>query len=439
MTDERSKTSTSGIGERVRRLRRARGLTQAQVAGDVMTPPYLSLIEAGKREPSSEIIDHLARVLDVDPRELATGRPAGLQADLELRLQRARLDLHQGRTGDAETAVQAVVDEARAADLPRVLARSLTVLASTRRNSGDVPGARALLEEALSVWRDQPTHLRFETVANFAVLLLATGEARYAVHVLESYLLELDRAGLADPVARMRIHSALVACFRELGMRREANAAVETALKLAPRVDDPEHLACMNMNVAVVLQDQGRHDDALDVLRRAEEYFHDLDWSLSVARSRWNRGVVAADKGRYEEARESLTAALDALGQAGAPMQQRANLLNEMGRLERLAGDTDRAIPLLRRARADLSPVDAVDQGINARELGLCLAVTDPEAATAELRRAAEHFAAAGHRHERAATLQDLGHLYRTRGMLDEAVAALDEGLQLSLEAEGPR
>lgn len=402
-----------------------------------MTSPYLSLIESGQREPSSEILDHLARVLGADAHELATGKPAGLEADLELRVQQARLDLHQGKRDPAERKAGAVLEQARDAGLGRVHARALTVLASIRKAANDFDGARSLLEEALTVWRDQPVHLKFETIANYGVLLQGIGESRYAIHVLESYLLELDQAGLPDPMARMRVHSALVPCYRGLGMRRQANAAAETALRLGPRVEDPEQIACMNQNVAISLQDQGRHDEALEVLRRAEDLYQSLDWALPVAWSRWNRGIVAGDKGDFDEARSSLQGAVEELERIGGPPSDKAIVWTELARVERLAGNVERAIELLRRARPLIAADEVAESAMNARELGLCLASSDPDAAVAELRRAVDLYAAADNPRERAEALLHLGELYKQRGEMEKAVHALGEGLRASLEVDG--
>jgi tetratricopeptide (TPR) repeat protein len=420
----------------VRAARRKRGLTQAQVAGEVMAPSYLSLIESGQRDPSPDVLAHLARILDLDEQELATGRPAGLQAELELRLQQARIDLHQGRRDVATETARFVGEEAQAADLSRLHARALTVLAGCLRESGDIDAARELLEQSLQVWSQHPPHLRFETVANHAIMLLYFGEARFAAHLLETYLLELDEAGLPDPLARMRTYSALVACYRELGMRRESNAAAESALRLAPRVEDAEQIACMSRNVSVSLLDQGRHEDALEVLRRAEDVYQELDWSRSIASTRWNRGMVAGAKGDFDQARACFEEALAELERAGTAAGERAGLINELARVERFAGNTERAIELLRQVRPDIPVDESGSRAMNHHELGLCLIASDLGAAESELTQAAELYELAGNRRDKAQALLDLGNLYREQGKSDEAAAALEAGLRASLEAD---
>jgi len=54
-------------GERIRGLRREKGLTQSQLAGDVITRNMLSQIENGQAQPSMRTLEHLASVLGVTP------------------------------------------------------------------------------------------------------------------------------------------------------------------------------------------------------------------------------------------------------------------------------------------------------------------------------------------------------------------------------------
>ena len=48
------------FGERLRQLRRAAGLSQTQLAGEDLSPSYVSLLETGKRQPSPDVVQTLA-------------------------------------------------------------------------------------------------------------------------------------------------------------------------------------------------------------------------------------------------------------------------------------------------------------------------------------------------------------------------------------------
>ena len=61
------------LGERLRQLRVAAGLTQSELAGERFSKEYVSQIERGKTRPTSETIEWLAVRLGVDAGFLANG------------------------------------------------------------------------------------------------------------------------------------------------------------------------------------------------------------------------------------------------------------------------------------------------------------------------------------------------------------------------------
>src|ERR687886_2377031 len=69
------RTTSSGnrLGERLRQLRVAAGMTQTDLAGDRFSKEYVSQIERGKTRPTAETIEWLAVRLGVDAGFLANG------------------------------------------------------------------------------------------------------------------------------------------------------------------------------------------------------------------------------------------------------------------------------------------------------------------------------------------------------------------------------
>ena len=82
---------TVTLGQRVRHLRRARGLTLAQLAARVGgASSALSMIENGRREPRLSLLQSLAAALDVPLEELLRPEPPSRRASLEIALDRAQ-------------------------------------------------------------------------------------------------------------------------------------------------------------------------------------------------------------------------------------------------------------------------------------------------------------------------------------------------------------
>ncbi|HEX4829503.1 MAG TPA: helix-turn-helix domain-containing protein [Trebonia sp.] len=98
MKDSRKLVETSGpdlatLGQRVRHLRRARGLTLAELGNRIgCAPSVLSLLENGKREPRLSMIEQLAQALGVPVAELLKKQPPSRRAQLEIALEIAQRD-----------------------------------------------------------------------------------------------------------------------------------------------------------------------------------------------------------------------------------------------------------------------------------------------------------------------------------------------------------
>src|SRR5919198_424287 len=73
------------LGERLRQLRVAAGLTQTDLAGDRFSKEYVSQIERGKTRPTPDTIDWLAARLGVDAAFLATGVGTEIRNRVEAR------------------------------------------------------------------------------------------------------------------------------------------------------------------------------------------------------------------------------------------------------------------------------------------------------------------------------------------------------------------
>ena len=81
------------FGRRLRHLRRARGLTLAELGARVnRAPSALSMLENGRREPRLSMLNALAEALDVPSGELLRPDPPSRRARLEIAIEQAQRD-----------------------------------------------------------------------------------------------------------------------------------------------------------------------------------------------------------------------------------------------------------------------------------------------------------------------------------------------------------
>src|SRR5919204_4542511 len=87
------------VGARIRSLRTAKGMTQAQLADPLYTKAYISMLESGRTRASMKALEHIAGVLGVKPSDLLGGTPS--PSTPQYSLLEARRLAEQGRARDA--------------------------------------------------------------------------------------------------------------------------------------------------------------------------------------------------------------------------------------------------------------------------------------------------------------------------------------------------
>src|SRR5918912_2768611 len=101
------------IGQRVKRLRTERGLSQRELSGPGVSYAYISRIENDDRKPSEKAARHLAVKLGVTADYIETGRTVPAADERELRATDAELVLRlYGHLGAAEDTFRSLHDYA---------------------------------------------------------------------------------------------------------------------------------------------------------------------------------------------------------------------------------------------------------------------------------------------------------------------------------------
>ncbi len=179
------------VGRRLRELRLAAGLTQAELAGRRFSHAYVSVLEAGRREPSRAAVDYFAQRLGVAVEELWSEKGASWALEMAEDLRADGLHA-EGRTLLEKTLANLERDRELH---PRVLVVLRGELA--RVEMGDDPAAAAAhLEKCLQLAGDDDSMLaeRAEAHAGLGELLVRDGntvEALDRFRTSTSLLLEL--------------------------------------------------------------------------------------------------------------------------------------------------------------------------------------------------------------------------------------------------------
>jgi tetratricopeptide (TPR) repeat protein len=303
--------SGSRLGERLRQLRVAAGMTQTELAGKRFSKEYVSQIERGKTRPTRETIEWLAFRLGVDAQFLEHGVSADQRGRVEAMLARAealgqahRYDEALEHFDNAKTAVLAT----GSVDLE---ARLVSGEAWARMEHGDLKKAMKLLERAQGLV-DSP---EFSDVDR-AEVIFRLGVCRYhltsiatAVGLFNEALKLAESSGLPCDLLRSEILHWRSRCYRRQRDFEAAREDVERALELAQALNDRRQLADAYFQASLVAERMGQWVRARTYAERARAYLEHLNDERSMGRLLNNLGGLSLMLGKPEQAIDYLKAA----------------------------------------------------------------------------------------------------------------------------------
>src|SRR3954464_6160752 len=99
------------FGERLRQARRDARMSQTKLAGEELSASYVSLLESGKRQPSTEVTRMLAKRLGCTVESLVGESADGDRRIVELEIAYAQLAINHGEVESARTRLIGLVDD----------------------------------------------------------------------------------------------------------------------------------------------------------------------------------------------------------------------------------------------------------------------------------------------------------------------------------------
>jgi tetratricopeptide (TPR) repeat protein len=336
--------SGARLGDRLRLLRVAAGMTQTELAGDRFSKEYVSQIERGKTRPTADTIRWLAERLEVDPAFLSSGVSTDERSRVEALLAKAEALSNAYRYKDAVDAygdVRAAVSATNSVELD-VRARSGEAWA--RIQEGDVRtavdllnGARALAEG--SIFSDVD---RAEIVFRLGVARYKLASTSTAVALLDEALALAERSELPCDGLRSDIYHWRSRCHRRQRDFEAAREDAERALELAEGVDDRRKMADAYFQASLVAERTGHWVLSRTYAEKAKNLFQELDDERTVGRLLNNLGGLSLLLGKPHEAIEQLKAsfavAVEADSQADA-----GQAVNGLATVHLRLGDWDAA------------------------------------------------------------------------------------------------
>ncbi len=297
-----------GLGERLRQLRIAAGLTQSELAGDRFSKEYVSQIERGKTRPTPETIGWLAARLGVDAGFLANGVSTDDRGRVEAALARAEALTEAGRETEAIEVYEEMRTAVLATGAAELEARTLAGEGFARARVGEVRPGIQLLERARGI-TEEPAFSDVER----AEVLFRLGVCRYKLSSIQTALALFNEAHALVERSELpcdRLRSEILhwrsRCYRRQRDFEAAREDVERAIELAEGLGEERTLAHAYFQASIVAERQGHWVLARSYAEKAKAFYEDLSDRTNIGRLLNNLGGLNVLLGKPEEAVELL-------------------------------------------------------------------------------------------------------------------------------------
>jgi transcriptional regulator with XRE-family HTH domain len=309
------------FAERLRDFRRAAGLSQTELAGDGISPSYVSLLESGRRRPSPGVAALLAAKLGCSTSELLEGEPSEHDRRIQLELAYAELTLRHDGVLEAIARLEHLMTEPDLSPSNRLEATLL--LARAKERKGDLSDAISLLLPLFQQARSGDRSIPLTRVGiQLCTCYRAAGEFNRAVSVGELALEACRDLGLDSSDEYYRLAATVMYSYADMG---DEGHALVWARQLIAEAEEKGNLGgqgALYWNASLLAEHEGRVDEALQLSRRALAHYGELGGERDLARLKVASASVmlAAEPPLVEEAREALERARPELVRLGSEL-----------------------------------------------------------------------------------------------------------------------
>src|ERR687885_426887 len=383
LTSDDAPVTEETVGQRIRRLRLSRGLSQRAISAPGVSYAYISRMGMD--------LDRAEKIL---VRLLAEEVPDGLEVRI-----RATLGALVARRGDNDEAVR---------QLEAVVA-----------SGGVRPETRPDVYETLSR------------------AYLGTNAHVMAIKLLEGCIAAVDEDD-RYLTAQIRYRSFLANALSAMGALDRARGVLDEATERAERLGGFGERVSVHWERARLLWMEGDGDAALSAIAYARALAEIADDTLQIARAHLFSAQIENYQGRAEDAGPHLQRA-ERLLEFGDDVVDRGVLRAEQAKREAKLGQGGRALELAQ--EADELLADYVPHAPNAwHALAMAhVALGDVDAADAEYKRAVEALCERGQWREAVYVAQDWASALRAAGRSEQAYSVLEQATTYSQRVPGPR
>lgn len=305
------------IGQRLKRLRLERGLSQRELSAPGVSYAYISRIEGGTRQPSVKALRRLAGKLGVSASYLETGSELNAAETLELKLADLELAVRLGEATDGEAELEELLACAVEAGDTESALRARVALAVLARERSDFGRMVSVLEEAVESGPFAPAAWG-ELYAQLGFAYSASGRPEAAVALFERCLNAVRTQGPASLEARYA--TMLSYALSDKGEIARAEEVVQEALTRSESEEEQDSLSRVRLywSLARVAHAESKPALALRNARKAIALLETTEDTFDVARAHLLAASIYVTRRDPQAASPHLDRAARLLGPAAS-------------------------------------------------------------------------------------------------------------------------
>jgi tetratricopeptide (TPR) repeat protein len=430
MTSEHP-SADNDFGQRVRERRRQLGRSQTELAGTRLSASYLSLLEAGKRRPTPDVVTALAAALDCTPDYLMHGHDPKLREKFQLGVRYAELAIRNGEAADALTTLDTLLDDVAhiADELVRAAKRARArALESAGRLADTIDVLEVLHAQARA---DERAEEHLGLTIDLVRCYREAGDIARALDLGVDALDTVGSLGLTGTDVHAELVSTVIGVYYERGDLVTAGRLAESALRDVDDRGTPRARAAVYWNASLVAEAADDVSTAVLLAERALALYADGDDERSLARLRVAYGwlLLRTSPPQPETARDMLQVARAALADVGTATDV-AYCETELARAALMLGDPERALEHAGRAKDQLSAEARLESAFVHLVRGAALlALERHDEAVAEYRQASSTLGSLDVARQAAGAWRELADAFTRLDLLRDAALAYQQAL----------
>ena len=421
------------FGPKLRELREQAGLTQYELAEGIAASSFISLLEAGKRKPKSDLVVKLASRLGVPVEELVSDQSA---QERELNLNTAKVALSSGDLEIAEDFAHKVLKfgPEGVQDMASLSASVLLLQVNVRR--GQFEGVLDQLEQLFKDYPKVAPDLRSRIGNEIIRVCFRSGNLALGVQRGEALLMEYATVWSEIEVVELMVQ--LAACHYRRGDTPRATEIIGRSLKLADKCQSPKAMVQSYWQASSLAGELGDLPLALSHISHAIHWtklaeLHQVLPILNDNAAKWMLDMPNPDLDRIHELAESAYLDLASQNNPGSS----AYTCITLSEVEMRKGNFDKALMYVRKGLAELPPeIPGPKASLFSQEAKVLFRLGKSQESFAVLDRAMEHMRTMAPDRELAIHWGEVARVFVDMDHKDLAIYAYEQAIAVGNAAQ---